>query len=492
MPSTFPFRCGSTSPIARAAPVDVGIRLIAAARARRRSLCGRSSTCWSFVYAWIVVMKPRSIPNVSSSTFAIGATQFVVHDAFEMIACCSASYWSSFTPSTRVMSGSVAGAEMITFFAPASRCFCADARSVKKPVDSITTSTPRSRQGKLAGSRSASPFRSLPSTFSDPASASTVPLNEPSTESWRSRCAIVGTSPRSLNATISKSASRSCAARKKLRPIRPNPLIPTRVFAMRRLYSSSGRGDPVDRGELLAQVADVGRRVDRRGADDALQCLAGGVLATEAMEVLAQPVAKRRELALLEAVVDVRHVGGDSFPDLGGDQVAERVGREVADGAARPVHVLQHAFGVARHVDAEVLPHAAVPLVRQLFERELLGEHRLLELEAEDDVQVVGRLVRLDADQRRLHDVHLAVPALDVVAAERVRVQLLQAREEVTPERQRAADEVLPHPALRLVHAERHAARERRSLERRVDLVLVQPVPELVHRPEEAAEVVVE
>ena len=36
-------------------------------------------------------MKPRSIPNESSSTFAIGATQFVVHEAFEMIGCCSAS-----------------------------------------------------------------------------------------------------------------------------------------------------------------------------------------------------------------------------------------------------------------------------------------------------------------------------------------------------------------------------------------------------------------
>ena len=32
------------------------------------------------------------------------------------------------------------------------------------------------------------------------------------------------------------------------------------------------------------------------------------------------------------------------------------------------------------------------------------------------------------------------------------------------------------------------AARERRALERRVDLVLVEPVPELVHRPEQALE----
>ena len=73
MPSSLPLRSGSTRPIALAAPVEVGIRLIAAARARRRSLCGRSRICWSFVYAWIVVMKPCSIPNASWSTFASGA-----------------------------------------------------------------------------------------------------------------------------------------------------------------------------------------------------------------------------------------------------------------------------------------------------------------------------------------------------------------------------------------------------------------------------------
>ena len=48
-----------------------------------------------------------------------------------------------------------AGAEMMTFFAPPSRCARASAALVKKPVDSMTTSTPRSPQGRLAGSRSA-------------------------------------------------------------------------------------------------------------------------------------------------------------------------------------------------------------------------------------------------------------------------------------------------------------------------------------------------
>ena len=46
---------------------------------------------WSFVYAWIVVMKPRSIVYASWRIFATGAMQFVVHDAFEMRLCFSGS-----------------------------------------------------------------------------------------------------------------------------------------------------------------------------------------------------------------------------------------------------------------------------------------------------------------------------------------------------------------------------------------------------------------
>ena len=49
MPSSLPFSSGSTSPTAEAAPVVVGMIDRAAARARRRSLCGRSSSCWSLV-----------------------------------------------------------------------------------------------------------------------------------------------------------------------------------------------------------------------------------------------------------------------------------------------------------------------------------------------------------------------------------------------------------------------------------------------------------
>ena len=63
-----------------------------------------------------------------------------------------------------VMSGSVAGALMITLRAPASRCLAAASRFVKKPVDSTTTSIPSSPQGSAAGSRSAATATGLPPT----------------------------------------------------------------------------------------------------------------------------------------------------------------------------------------------------------------------------------------------------------------------------------------------------------------------------------------
>ena len=87
---------------------------------------------------------------------------------------------------------------MITFFAPASRCFCAPSRRVKNPVDSSTTSTPRSPHGSAAGSRSESIFICSPPALMTPSPSETSPGNGPSTESYLRRCAIVAASPRSL------------------------------------------------------------------------------------------------------------------------------------------------------------------------------------------------------------------------------------------------------------------------------------------------------
>ena len=68
------------------------------------------------------------------------------------------------------------------------------------------------------------------------------------------------------------------------------------------------------------------------------------------------------------------------------------------------------------------------------------------------------------------------------------RERLLQRLVPVQPEGPRAADEVLPRAALRLVQAERRRAGERRPLERLRDAVRVVAVARLVHRRPEAVE----
>ena len=102
----------------------------------------------------MVVIRPRSIVNESLRTLAIGARQLVVQDALLMMWCLLGSYAESLTPRTTVKSSFFAGAETMTFCAPASMCALALVASVKKPVDSMTTSAPSSFHGSEPGSRS--------------------------------------------------------------------------------------------------------------------------------------------------------------------------------------------------------------------------------------------------------------------------------------------------------------------------------------------------
>ena len=66
--------------------------------------------------------------------------------------------------------------------------------------------------------------------------------------SYLSRCASVALSVRSLTPTTSMSAPLASAARKKLRPMRPKPLMPTRMVTATHLLASS-----------RPAVADAGR-----------------------------------------------------------------------------------------------------------------------------------------------------------------------------------------------------------------------------------------
>lgn len=80
---------------------------------------------------------------------------------------------------TIVWSTSLPGAEIMTLFAPALRCFEALSLSRKMPVDSMTISISKSFQGRVSGHLSLKTFISLPLTiieFSvDEISASHIP-----------------------------------------------------------------------------------------------------------------------------------------------------------------------------------------------------------------------------------------------------------------------------------------------------------------------------
>ncbi len=167
------------------------------------------------------------MPNSLCSTFAIGARQLVVQEALDIILCLVISNVSSLTPIHTVISGSFAGAEIITHLTPASRCFEADALPVNIPVDSITISTSRSLHGIFSGSVLAKIFIFFPSTVIPSSVARTVESKIPCTESYLSRCARVWASVRSFIATISKSLYPLHDLRKFL-PILPKPFIATR------------------------------------------------------------------------------------------------------------------------------------------------------------------------------------------------------------------------------------------------------------------------
>ena len=176
----------------------------------------------------MVVIQPFLMPKLSCKTLANGARQLVVHEAFDTTTCFAGSYCSWLTPSTKDPSGPVAGAVMMTRFAPPATCLAASSRLVNRPVDSNTTSTPRSAHGSWAGSLWVNTLNLSPLTLIQPSPASIVASRLPRMESYFNRCARVLVSVMSLTATKSTFAF-PIAARTILRPIRPNPLIPTLI-----------------------------------------------------------------------------------------------------------------------------------------------------------------------------------------------------------------------------------------------------------------------
>src|SRR6478736_3838924 len=100
-----------------------------------------------------------------------------------------------------------------------------------------------------------------------------------------------------------------------------------------RALRSVARSSDRDGGaELLLEVREIRLRVDRRAGRPPQQLL-GRVLAALGVDVRAEPVAERRELAAPDLPFEIAELVGRLLPDLDGHHRAEEVRREVADQA---------------------------------------------------------------------------------------------------------------------------------------------------------------
>src|SRR5262249_14224419 len=151
---------------------------------------------------------------------------------------------------------------------------------------------------------------------------------------------------------------------------------------------------------------------------------------------LAQPLVQLGEIAAFDLLVEARDRLPRLLPDLHREDRAEQVRGEVAEATAGPVRILQDAERVVRDGEAQQLLEPGVPGVREILDGKTAGQQLLLELEAEDHVQPVARLVGVDAHERAPDTIDRAVELLERHAAERTWERLLHARVEPAPERE--------------------------------------------------------
>lgn len=119
------------------------------------------------------------------------------------------------------------------------------------------------------------------------------------------------------------------------------------------------------------------------------------------------------EFTLPNVVWDLRVRFERRGVELRAQDIAQRIALEdAADEACKPMHVLQDAIAVIRGADAKIRFEAFVPGFGQVFDSQLAFQHLQLEVEAQHDVQVVGHLVGVGADERALDLVDRAVESL--------------------------------------------------------------------------------
>ena len=205
------------------------------------------------------------------------------------------------------------------------------------------------------------------------------------------------------------------------------------------------------------------------------------------VDMLTQPAREGPKVPRGKRPVQRSHRSLSSREQLGRVDVAQRIGREVPDHPLGPVAILQAAGAIVlRH-------HTQVPLVQlgpgagEIRAAQIAAEQRALELEANDDVKVVGHLVGLRAQRARDHPIHGSTKRLHRNAPQRVGKSLEELRIDMPPESRAPSDEVLPQAGLRLVHAGRRRLPHGGAVVRGIERLVVERMPGLMQQREESA-----
>mmetsp|Transcript_15290 Transcript_15290/g.46201 ORF Transcript_15290/g.46201 Transcript_15290/m.46201 type:complete len:211 (+) Transcript_15290:1069-1701(+) len=130
------------------------------------------------------------------------------------------------------MGASPDGAEMTTFLAPPFRCLLAPSTDVKTPVHSTTMSAPAEPQGISSGFILSKVLMLWPLTSSESGWPTTSPWNLPCVLSYVNMYAMYSPSMKGSLIATSSTSSLSEMIRATSRPMRPKPLMPTRIFSL--------------------------------------------------------------------------------------------------------------------------------------------------------------------------------------------------------------------------------------------------------------------
>lgn len=221
-------------------------------------------------------------------------------------------------------------------------------------------------------------------------------------------------------------------------------------------------------------------------AGDDFAEFAGAVALTLAVDLRVEPFFEAGEAAEAEVGVEAGEVFAGGGHELGGEEVAERIGRKIAEAAHAPVDVLQAALGVVRRGQIEEGLELFAPGGGDIARGEVAGHEGLFEFEAEDDVEVVRRFVGFDANEGAFDIVEGEDPVVERDVVDDAGKHLLRAVEEVFPERAAATDLVFPEAGLRFVNTERAGLAEGRAEVGGVEALFVDAVAGFVEDAEKA------